>query len=676
MIARLKCCYSKPPLIFMKTKLPILLAFLSSLPCLPAVAQGTAFTYQGRLNNNGSPAAGSYDFRFRLAADPFANNYAGGNLFTNGVPVSAGLFTVTLDFDGVFNGSNYWLEIAVRTNGAGGYTTLSPLQPVTPTPYAIFAAGASNVLGIVPSSGLSGAYSSAVNLNNGGNQFSGTFNGEGSALSNVNAALLGGIGANGFWKTVGNDGTTPGGNFIGTTDDQPLELHVNGRRASRLEPTIDVGTTRSNLVNVVNGAAINVVAAGVRGATIGGGGAGFYDGISYTNSIAADLGTIAGGAGNTLEVFSDGSSIGGGSRNQILGSYNATIPGGVDNTIQVGAQSAVIAGGQGNQIATNAIASVIGGGWQNAIQTLAYNANVGGFNSTIAGGLGNIIGSPYATIGGGGYNTIGTNSNTGVISGGYANAIANETWDATIGGGSYHSIGTNAFYSTIGGGQANTVGNNALSSTIAGGLQNSIQPSAAYSAIGGGYFNSVSGVLGTVPGGDQNSAANNSFAAGHRAKALHTGAFVWGDSTEQDFTSTGPNQFLVRATGGVGVGTNNPSARLHVDGGGVTNIALRVANGGIAVSGAGVGTGTAAFIHVANSTNMLANYITTIYNPLCDGDPTAILIVTHHFSPPGVPGNYEAHPFSVWYAAPRWTIYNDDFASISNMSFNVLIIKK
>ena len=104
-------------------------------------------------------------------------------------------------------------------------------------------------------------------------------------------------------------------------------------------------------------------------------------------------------------------------------------------------------------------------------------------------------------------------------------------------------------------------------------------------------------------------------------------------------------------------------------------MALRVANGGIAVSGAGVGSGTAAFIHVANSTNT-SNYITTIYNPLCDGDPNAILIATHQFSPPGVGGNYEAHPYSVWYAGSRWTIYNDDFASISNMSFNVLIIKR
>jgi len=39
------------------------------------------------------------------------------------------------------------------------------------------------------------------------------------------------------WLTSGNAGTTAGSNFLGTTDNQPLELHVNNTRALRLEPT-------------------------------------------------------------------------------------------------------------------------------------------------------------------------------------------------------------------------------------------------------------------------------------------------------------------------------------------------------------------------------------------------------------------------------------------------------
>src|SRR6266480_3145322 len=123
----------------MKTKLILTLVqraarllVLSTLSLQPSTlfAQGTAFTYQGRLNDGASPANGSYDFRFRVAKDPFANDYAAPELLTNSVLVANGLFTVTLDFGGsVFTGAGRWLEIAVRTNGTGAYSTLSPLQP-------------------------------------------------------------------------------------------------------------------------------------------------------------------------------------------------------------------------------------------------------------------------------------------------------------------------------------------------------------------------------------------------------------------------------------------------------------------------------------------------------------------------------------------------------------------
>src|ERR1051325_4856455 len=98
--------------------------FVTIASLTPALlfAQGTAFTYQGRLNDGANPANGVYDFRFRLASDPLANNYVGGSFLTNAVPASNGLFTATLDFGGgIFNGSNYWLEIDVRTNGGAAY---------------------------------------------------------------------------------------------------------------------------------------------------------------------------------------------------------------------------------------------------------------------------------------------------------------------------------------------------------------------------------------------------------------------------------------------------------------------------------------------------------------------------------------------------------------------------
>jgi hypothetical protein len=121
----------------------ILLAALTWLPPT-AFAQGTAFTYQGRLNDGTNPATGVYDFCFAAYSAPTGLSPRGNGFFTNNaVPVTRGLFTVTLDLGpGVFDGSDHWLEIAVRTNGGGAFSTLTPRQSITPTPYAIYASKA------------------------------------------------------------------------------------------------------------------------------------------------------------------------------------------------------------------------------------------------------------------------------------------------------------------------------------------------------------------------------------------------------------------------------------------------------------------------------------------------------------------------------------------------------
>ncbi len=168
-------------------------------------AQGTAFTYQGQLDEGGSPASGSYDFTFALynTSNLSITNVA-GPITNSAVVVTNGLFTTTLDFgSGIFTGTNYWLGIAVRTNGGTQFTGLSPRQPLLPVPYAIFATTASNLSGTLPSSQLSGAlpssqisgtYSSAVTFSNSANSFigvfTGNFTGTGSSLSNLNASQL------------------------------------------------------------------------------------------------------------------------------------------------------------------------------------------------------------------------------------------------------------------------------------------------------------------------------------------------------------------------------------------------------------------------------------------------------------------------------------------------------
>ncbi len=124
----------------MKTKhLLLALLGLSTLSSpLSTLAQGTAFTYQGRLNHNDSPANGSYDFQFKLFDALAGGNQVGPLVSQSSVAVSGGVFTAPLDFGaGAFPGANRFLEISVRPMGNGAFTTLAPRQPVTATPYAI-----------------------------------------------------------------------------------------------------------------------------------------------------------------------------------------------------------------------------------------------------------------------------------------------------------------------------------------------------------------------------------------------------------------------------------------------------------------------------------------------------------------------------------------------------------
>ena len=110
-------------------------------------AQTTEFTYQGKLNNGGTTAAGNFDMQFRLFDNPNAGQGTQqGATFTNpSVPATNGIFTVQLDFGSLVfaAGADLYLEISLRPAGnAGGYQSLVPRQRLTSAPYAIRALSA------------------------------------------------------------------------------------------------------------------------------------------------------------------------------------------------------------------------------------------------------------------------------------------------------------------------------------------------------------------------------------------------------------------------------------------------------------------------------------------------------------------------------------------------------
>ncbi|PYI88176.1 MAG: hypothetical protein DME26_04010 [Verrucomicrobia bacterium] len=328
----------------------------------------------------------------------------------------------------------------------------------------------------------------------------------GQVLSYNGTNLVWQIGAVNAWGLTGNSGTTAGANFLGTTDNRPLEFKVNRTRALRLEP----GT---NSPNIIGGFAGNRVAAGVQGATVSGGG---VDGL--TNSVTDDFGTVAGGAlnqaGRTPDVARTTAfaTVGGGYAN-LANAFSATIGGGYFNT--AAGDLSVVCGGNTNSVTGSS--SFVGGGDLNL---------VAGQNSAVVGGMDHLADAAFAFIGGGDLNTV------------------NDT-AGTVAGGGYN---TSSFYGFVGGGYFNDATNDFAA--VAGGTANIA--SGAFAFVGGGSTNTAFGTGATVPGGRFNIALGDlSFAAGNRARANHRGTFVWGDSSNADIGSTANDQFVARASGGV-----------------------------------------------------------------------------------------------------------------------------
>src|SRR4051812_4645769 len=113
----------------------------------------------------------------------------------------------------------------------------------------------------------------------------------GSAVKTVNAdgtVACEPVGGGGVWSLTGNSGTTPGTNFLGTTDNQPLELKVNGQRALRIEPD----ATSPNLIGGFSG---NSVDATHLGSVIAGGGS-----SGAANHVENDYDFIGAGYANQV----------------------------------------------------------------------------------------------------------------------------------------------------------------------------------------------------------------------------------------------------------------------------------------------------------------------------------------------------------------------------------------
>ncbi len=578
----------------------VLLCVLACGAVMP-LAVAESISYQGVLEESGSAANNSYDLQFRLydGPDPNLALQVGNTVTAFNVAVAQGIFSLSLDFGAnVFDGTDLWIELAVRpANSGSSYTILAPTQPLLAAASSHFAYEVeANSIGVVH---LQSNSVSTAKLQNGsvvGAKLADNAVSSSKLQNNaVSAAKL------------ATDSVTSAKLAANSVTSQAIG---SGQVLSAHLASLSVGTDKI-AVGAITAAKLANNSVGAQKLTNNSvSSAKIIDGTIVT----ADLATGSVGSdqlvdGSVQSVDLADMSIGLGKLADNSVSTDKVVNGSLlamdvnPNSIQVRIGESCPPGSSIRQISNSGsvLCETDDGVDASTVWSLTGN-NIGSTDF-----IGSINDMPLVFKARGQRvarfddNSDGIYHSPSIIHGSSDNYIAPVWHGATIGGGG-GKVGENTcgpgsllpcvntvdgHYATVSGGEGNiaqgtssSIGGgyrNFVSSgfgTVAGGDRNQSQGSAAF--IGGGQQNIASGSKSVVVGGFGNEAGGSySFAAGYRAIVRNAttagtalgdaGTFVWADnSTTQPFTSSGSNQFLIRASGGVGVGTANPSNQLHV----------------------------------------------------------------------------------------------------------------
>jgi hypothetical protein len=151
----------------------IALAVGSALAGGGFAAQAASFTYHGSLEDGGRPANGRYDLRLTLYGSADAAVPLANAVTLHDVEVRDGHFSTDVDFD-ADPPQDGWVAVAVSRAGGDDFTELAGRSPAS--------------------------------------------------------------GAGACWSTAGNAGTDPFADYLGTSDDVPLTIAVNGAEAAIFAP--------------------------------------------------------------------------------------------------------------------------------------------------------------------------------------------------------------------------------------------------------------------------------------------------------------------------------------------------------------------------------------------------------------------------------------------------------
>jgi hypothetical protein len=497
-----------------------------------AFAQGSVFTYQGKLTDAGNPANGAYEMQFKLfdTADVGTGAQQGDTVALPTVQVSAGIFTVPLDFTAaVFNGEPRYLEISVRPAGkAEPFTVLAPRQPLTSTPYAV------RSLNSVAADGLSVACVNCVTSSQiasvEGTQVTGAIPVEsvptGSGNYIQNAAPLQKAGKNAVQQAasfnVDGDGTSGGtlsGNVVNTT----TQYNIGGNKVLSLGS----GSTNSPLGGALDNLFLGLMA-----------------GEGNTTGSQNSFFGRASGIGNTTGF--DNSAFGAYSGGQVnmTGSANSFFGVSAGFNTSTGSANMFFGRSSGFQNTTGADNSFFG------VQA-GRDSSTGSQNSFFgrASGIGNTTGFD--------------NSSFGAYSGGQVNMTGGANSYFGVSAGFNTSTGNaNAFFGRSAGFQNTTGFSNSFFGTQAGRDNSTGVDNSFFGRVAG--IGNLTGSNNTILGSNANVGANNLF----NATAIGANALV----SQNDSLVLGSSNVKV------GIGTSAPQFKLHVEAAGIVETNVRSTN--------------------------------------------------------------------------------------------------
>ena len=535
----------------------------------PVAAIDSGLTYQGTLEDAGTPASGTYDLEFKL--QDTAGTQVGNTLEVDNVVVTAGVFTVALDFgNGAFTGPDRFLVIAVRPGiSGGGYTALAPRTKVTAAPYAQLAQDA-NFAASVANNSIGSAQIADGSIAS-ADIADGTVGSADINSAQVQRRVVSTCLAGQAIRNVAADGSVTCESATGTQG-----------------PVGPQGPAGATGVTGATGAQGNAGAMGSPGA-VG------QTGIAGAQGLQGPAGLV-GATGNT-GLQGPAGPVGATGNTGLQGP--AGLVGATGNTGAQGAAGPVGAtgntGAQGAQGNLGPVGSAGATGPTGAAGPQGTPGSADAWSRT-----GNASTNPATNFLGttdlqplvlrtsnlqvARFQRFGPTSSPNITLGDAANSITAIAGSVISGGGAGAGITRNRItddYGVVAGGNSNQAGNavgdffNGSEATVSGGSSNIA--GGYFSTVSGGSLNVASGSGAMVPGGSRNCAGGDgSWAGGTRAitragtdafdvpcpdapAALNSqgdrGTFVWADFQPEDFVSTGSNQFLVRANGGIGFNT-------------------------------------------------------------------------------------------------------------------------